>query len=281
MEKVKSQVGKQGIIKQLKFLLLAIVAVLITLHLNLTFQSANTDLLSNAFLFWMAVTSLIWKKHNTLKHNSDAFSSLIGALLIILLLSKSMKLSSYDHFLRIFPLFSIFGLGLLASGFSGLKQYGREILLLAFFAVPPGLVSLFIDLSGLTANFAAFVLALFGYQAVTQGVNVILPTGFIEVYHGCSGMSAIVQLLGLSLIIICIFPTNVPQKIWLILIAIFLGFVINGLRVALMAVLVAAYNQSAFKYWHLGDGSLIFSTSAVLIFGILSQMLLQTPQQKL
>lgn len=258
----------------MKFLLLAIVAVLITLHLNLTFQSANTDLLSSAFLFWMAVISLIWKKHNTLKHNSDAISSLVGALLIILLLSKSI-LSSYDHFLRIFPLISIFGLGLLASGFKDLNQYGQEMLLLAFFAVPPGLVSLFIDLSGLTARFAAFVLALLGFRAVTQGVNVILPTGFIEVYHGCSGMSAILQLLGLSLIIICIFPTNVPQKIWLISIAIFLGFVINGLRVALMAVLVAAYNQSAFKYWHVGDGSLIFSTSAVLIFGILSQIVLQ------
>lgn len=259
----------------MKFLLLAIVAVLITLHLNLTFQSANTDLLSSAFLFWMAVITLIWKKHNTFKHNSDAISSLIGALLILLLLSKSMNLSSYDHFLRIFPLISIFGLGLLASGFSGLNQYGREMLLLAFFAFPPGLVSLFLDLSGLTARFAAFVLALLGFQAVNQGVNVILPTGFIEVYHGCSGMSAILQLLGLSLMIICIFPTDLVQKLWLISIAIFLGFVLNGLRVALMAVLVAAYNQSAFKYWHVGDGSLIFSTSGVLIFIILSQLLLQ------
>ena len=266
---------KQGIIKQLKYWLLAIWVVFITLHLNLTFQSANTDLLSSAFLFWIAVTSLIWKKHNTLKLNSDAISSLIGALLIILLLSKSMNLSSYDHFLRIFPFISLFGLGLLASGFKNLKQYGREMLLLVFFAVPPGLVSLFIDLSGLTAKFAAFLLGLLGFQAGTQGVNVILPTGFIEVYHGCSGMSAILQLLGLSLIILSVFPTNLTQKIWLIVNAIVIGFVINGLRVALMAVLVAAYNQSAFKYWHVGDGSLIFSTSAVLIFIILSQLLLQ------
>ena len=265
---------KQGRIKQLKYWLLAIWTVLITLHLNLTFQSANTDLLSSAFLFWLAVTSLIWKKHNTLQLNSDAISSLIGALLIILLLNKSMN-SSYDHFLRIYPLISIFSLGLLASGFRDLKHYRQEVLIFSFFAVPPGLLSLFIDLSGLTAKFAVFVLGLLGFRVVSQGVNVILPTGFIEVYHGCSGMSSILQLLGLSLIILSIFPTNSSQKIWLVLMAIVIGFVINGLRVALMAVLVAAYNQSAFKYWHVGDGSLIFSTSAVLIFVILSQLLLQ------
>lgn len=262
---------------KLKYWLLGIAAALITLHLSLTCRSASTDLMSTSFLFWIAVSSLVWKKRDTLNLESDVFSSIFGALLISLLLFKSMYLSGYDHFIRILPFLSVLGLGLLASGVRGLKQYWQELLLLVFLAVPPGLLSLFIDISVLTAKFAAFVLWLLGFEVSRQGVNVVLPTGFVEVYHGCSGVLVMLQLLGLAFILLVMFPTTLSQKILVPVVAIILAFVVNGVRVALMAVLVASYNQEAFKYWHVGDGSLIFSIIAVLIFGFFCHfMLLQT-----
>jgi exosortase/archaeosortase family protein len=47
-----------------------------------------------------------------------------------------------------------------------------------------------------------------------------------------------------------------------------LGFIVNGIRVALMAILVASSNKSAFTYWHGGDGSLIFAIISMVLFGI-------------
>ncbi|MBD1927184.1 cyanoexosortase A [Trichocoleus sp. FACHB-90] len=256
------------VLKELKFWVLAIAAALITLHLHLTWRSDNTELLSTSFLFWLAVSSLLWKKRDALNLESGVLSSFFGASLIILVLIKSLHLSNSVSFLRISPFISLLGLCLLASGLKGLKQYWQELLLLAFLAIAQGWILLIGDISIFTAKFAAFVLWLLGFEVSRQGVFIILPKGSIEVYSGCSGIGLILQLLGLAFIILVMIPTNLNKKILLPVVAIVLGFAVNGVRVALMAVLVALSHQQAFEYWHTGDGSLIFSTSAVLIFGL-------------
>ena len=75
------------------------------------------------------------------------------------------------------------------------------------------------------------------------------------------------QLLGLSWIVFAVSKTSWQQKIWLTIAAILIGFIVNGIRVALMAVLVALSDLQGFTYWHVGNGSLIFSAISVLIFG--------------
>jgi exosortase/archaeosortase family protein len=51
-------------------------------------------------------------------------------------------------------------------------------------------------------------------------------------------------------------------------VAVITAFVVNAARVALLAVLVSLSQLEAFKYWHQGTGSVIFSMIAVLIFGL-------------
>ena len=261
------------LIKNLPFWLLSLAAGSIALHLSLTWRSENNDLFSCSLLFWIAVSYLIWEKRDRLNLESDIFSSFFGLSLITLVLFKSMHLFGDDVFLRISPFLSVLGLGLLASGFKGLKQYWQELLLFGFIAVPWESIYLFIDLSLLTAKFATFVLWLLGFEVSRQGVLVILPTGSIEVYDGCSGLRMILQLLGIALIFVLIVADSCKQKILLPILAIILGFVVNGVRVALMGVLVALSDQEAFKYWHLGNGSLIFSLIAVMIFALICVLL--------
>lgn len=269
------------LLKELKFWLLAIAAGLMILHLNLTWRSGDTGLLSTSFLFWVAVSSLLWKKRETLNLESEVFSSFFGISLITLVLIKGMHLSSHDSFLRISPFISGLGLGLVASGVKGLKQYWQELLLLGFIAIAQGWLFLFIDLSILTAQFAAFVLWFLGFEVTRQGVLVSLPAGAIEVYSGCSGLSLIFQLLGFALFFLMMFPTNLSKKILVPVVAVLVGFIVNGVRVALMAVLVALSQQEAFEYWHQGDGSLIFSMIGVLLFGLLCHfLLLQSASEK-
>jgi cyanoexosortase A len=268
-------------IQEPKYWLLGIAAGLIFLHLTLISRTANTDLFGTMLLFWGVVAFLIWERHETLTLESGVFSSCFGASLIALILLKSSSLFGDDLFLRVAPFLSGISLALLASGTKGLKQYWQELLILAYTAIPPGFIGVFIDVAKLTAKFSAFILHYLGFEVVRQGVFLILEKGSVEVYHGCSGVNAILQLLGLALVFLLMFPTTMAQKIVVPIIAVLIGFVVNAARVALMAVLVSLSQPEAFKYWHEGNGSVVFSMIAVFIFGLFCWFaILQEPQNK-
>ena len=245
---------------------------LVALHLNLS-QHARSSF-SYVFLFWIVVLFLLWEKRNKLNLRSDRLSNFLGILLISLTLYKSLHLFPEDYFLRIAPFSSLLGWGLLASGIKGLKQYRQELFLLLFLAIPWEFIYVF-DVSQLTARFSTFILWILGFEVTRQGVWIILPTGSVEVYNGCSGVLTILQLLGLSWIVLTLIPTNWKVKLYLPIAAILLGFTVNAIRIALMTILVAMLNIDGFHYWHTGTGSLIFSAISVSIFSAICLMLLR------
>lgn len=251
-----------------KYWLLAIATGLIAIHITLTGRSDNIDVFGTSLLFWGAGSLLLWEKKDSLDFESDAVSTFVGILPIALVLLKSLSISGYDIFLRVSPLISTLGLALIASGFKGLKQYWQELLIVGFIAIPPGLILKFIDVAPVTAKFTHFILHYLGVDVTRQGVHLIVEQSSLEVASGCTGISTILQLLGLAMLVLLMFPSNLTQKILVIVAATVVGFVVNGARVALMTYLLAYYGQKAFEYWHYGDGSLIFSTIAVAIFGL-------------
>ena len=248
-----------------KYLLFGIGIGLIILHLNLSDRLGRPGFYSHSFLFWIVVLLLSWQKRDKLHLESDTVSSFVGTSILTLVLYKSLHIFPEDVFLRIFPLLSLSGWGLLASGVGGLKQYYREMFLLLFLAIPWEFVYIF-DLSLLTAKFSTSVLWILGFTVTRQGVWIIMPSGSVEVYNGCSGLRTMLQLLGLSWIVLTLIPTGWKSKTLLPIAAILLGFTINGFRVALMAVLVAMSDTAGFDYWHTGTGSLVFSAIAVFMF---------------
>lgn len=251
---------------RIKYWLSGIGVGLVALHLNLS-QFGRPGFFNHSFLFWMVALLLLWQKRESISWESDRLSSFVGIALLSLLLYRSLHLFPEDFFLRISPLLSLLVWGLLASGIKGLKQYASEFFLLSFLAIPWEFIYLF-DVSEVTAKFSTFILWVLGFAVTRQGVWIIMPTGSVEVYNGCSGLRTILQLLGLSWILLTLVPTNWRQKIWLPIAAILLGFTINGIRVAIMAVLVAMSDSEGFTYWHTGTGSLIFSAIAVILFGV-------------
>ncbi|KAF3888796.1 MULTISPECIES: cyanoexosortase A [Nostocales] len=271
-------------VQQLKYpqlWLLGIGACLIIIHLTVTWKADNSNLLSSCILYWISISSLIWDKHHTLNLESGIFSSFFSLVLICLVLLKSATLTSFGLFLYFTPLIIAFSLALLASGFKGLKQYKGELIALfflgAFKIVPSSLIG---TLSSLTAKFAAFMLWYTGSQVALSGVIIYLPTGSVEVLSGCSGIEQIFQMLGLSLLFLLMFPQNGKQKIITPIVAASLGFIVNGIRVVLMAILVAKNQQEAFKYWHEGDGSLVFYMIAVVLFGLFCWFLIGRGESK-
>ncbi len=267
-------------LKYPEFWLLGIGAGLIAIHGALIFRSNNSNLLGMSFLFWTAVSTLIWEKRHKLNLESGIISSFFGLSLIWLALLKSASLTSFGIFLYILPLIFSLGFFLLASGIFGLKQYKGELLVLFFLSSSKILSSWLTSISAFTAKFSAFILWYTGFEVTLTGDKIILPTGSIEVYSGCSGIELIFQLLGLGLLFLLMFPQNLKYKTLVLIVAPILGFIVNGIRVALMAILVAKSQPEAFKYWHEGDGSLVFSLIAVLVFGLFCWFLLGQSQSQ-
>jgi cyanoexosortase A len=266
------------------FWLSAIAIDLLLIQIYLTWKFiGSSDTLSIKVLFWAAILNLIWKKRYTLNLESDIVSSVFGFLLISFVLVKSSSLFWFEtYFVKIYALFSCFGLALMASGIKGLKQYTKEFIILLLLISEGLLISLIsskVDFSLLAAKFSSFVLWYLGFAVSRQGVNVILPTGAIEIYPACSGLNAILLLLQLALIFILVFPINTFQKIFLPIIAVFLAFIINVFRLVLITLLVAASNHEGFEYWHGQPGTQIFSTISIFAFGFVCHLILQKNQQ--
>ncbi|WP_218082429.1 cyanoexosortase A [Anthocerotibacter panamensis] len=229
----------------------------------------DSDTVAVHGLFWGALGMLVWRRRQALVLESGPVASLMGSLLLVTVILKCVQY--YNFFTQLAPLLCAFGLALIASGFSGLKQYTKELLLMAVL-VSTFLVELLFAgqlqiLSLFTARFSYMMLWYTGSDVVRQGTYIRLPTGAIDVYQGCSGFESMMQLLRLSVLFLFLFPTQAFQKVLVPVVGLILAFSVNGIRVALMALLVAANNQEAFKYWHEGDGSNLFSVVTMLLFG--------------
>lgn len=265
-----------------KYWLLGIGFILIAIHLSLVGKTAPTFFLGTSILFWLAVVSRLWEKRRTLSLNSEVFSKFLGMTLIILVIVKIVSLNGYDPFLRIFPLISAFGLGLIASGIKGLKQYWQEFLLLIVLAIPPELITepinQLIGVSSLTGKFSSFVLHYLGYEAFAHGDFIVQPKGAIWISPECAGLVTLLWLLQLSALFLIVFPLEFGKKFLVPIVAVITGFAVNGFRIAYLAVL-AVSNQEAFNYWH-SENSQIFSLLSVMLIGLFCLWLIKQEESE-
>ncbi|GBF79126.1 exosortase [Aphanothece sacrum FPU1] len=122
------------------------------------------------------------------------------------------------------------------------------------------------DPSSIAAQFSTFILWCINLNPVREGVYIHLSTGSVEVNKGCSGLEAMTYLLGISVIMLIMFPLKRIYNIIVPIVAISLGFMVNGFRIVLLTLLVASNKMEAFKYWHEGEGSLIVGMVAIGFF---------------
>jgi len=275
--------------------LLGLSTTLICIYLGLLWRIDDVAHLGMSLLFLVAAGSITWERRRQLPWSCDRIGLIVGGSLLLLTLAISGWLASQGHpdslpaglprqlfqsLLRVLPFLSALTLACLAAGWQHLRQFWREVVIMAALGIPSILASITVDISPITARFSTLLLWYGGFQVVRQDLIIALPGGGVEVYAGCSGMESMTYLLGLSAICLIMFPIR-GMKAWLTpLLAIALGFIINGIRVALMAVLAATNNTAAFDYWHEGDGSLLFGLFAVLAFGGLYMGLLTLDSNK-
>lgn len=272
-----TEIASPKLLKDIRYWLLGIAGGLEAICLTLIWKADDTGHLGMSLLFLFAVGSLTWEKRHTLKFESEVVPSIVGIGLTGWVLWQSANLAD-GNTMRLLSFTSALGVALLASGFKGLKQYWQELTILFFLGVPSVIASFLYDISPLTAKFSAFLLHYFGFDVATQGVFINLPNGGVEVTHECSGIDTIIYILSVSVLALVMFPVHRIKRFFVPIVAIIIGFVINGIRVAMLAIF-AASNKAAFESWHGGQASYLYGMIGIIIFGCFYWLLLQQEEK--
>lgn len=243
------------------WLLLAIFASLIIIHLTLLERWSTANLLEAGLLPWSATLYAVWLRGGLPTIRIRLLPGVLGTALMASILTKIALLPQPQDVLLVYPIAITLGLLLIITGFRGLWQYRLALLvlfILSIVRVKP-LPSWLLDLSLPTAKFSAYLMWYGGIDVAQQGTLIALDGGVVNVDLGCSGIVLITHLLCIATAFLLLFPSSRLQKCTIPAIAFALGFGINAIRVMIMALLVAQGNDAGFEYWHSGGGSQLFS----------------------
>jgi exosortase/archaeosortase family protein len=130
------------------------------------------------------------------------------------------------------------------------------------------------DLSLLTAKAVMMWLTFFGIEPVKLVQDIVFVNGgAVQVMHECNGFEMIMQMIITALIFLLAFPLRSRLgRILVISLAPFIGFIVNSVRIAFLAVFTSFnsnFGSLMFNFFHEEAGSLIFSGLAVFLLGYL------------
>ena len=266
------------IIKEPNFWFAFLVALVMVLHIQVPyFLTTNLNVAIIRAIAFAGVISILRQKRNELPPNqSSPVACGIGIICLVFVLLRSWLIrGNPDVMFDVLPIFSAIGLTLIYSGFKNLGFYRRELFMVALSSIPTahvsGLLDGLLNFTKLAAIFADTGLKYLGFEVVRQGVIIALPNGAIEVYSGCSGLPSIIVLLQLGALFVTYTPLTPTMMIIMPIFSATIAFLVNGVRIILMALLINANNMSGFEYWHGGDGEQIFSLASILIFGLICE----------
>lgn len=242
---------------------------LAALFLSLGWKHAGQlDRLLVDALFYAGIGRILWLKRERLVLDAGVISTVLGLALVLFAVGRSLREFWIEAvFLKVAPLVAFFGVALMASGFRGLRQYGREAVvlgLMVFFmsAFWPRLEGV-VWFDHLTAFLAAFHLHYLGMEVAQSGAELALPSGAVRVSPACTGLPMTLLLLKLALLFVLVVPLRAWQRVGVPLAAIALGIFLGSVRVAVMAVSVS--DRARFEFWHGDPGTEVFSTLAIVL----------------
>jgi cyanoexosortase A len=243
-------------------------SVLVFIHFSLGVYLGKQAYLMMSLLLWGSLYLLLWDRRPYFKNNQDKVSIFLGYLTITSLLILSI-IHPGEKNLGFFPLAAFSGWFLIFIGISHAKLYLKEFCILAVFGIPKLIPDTALGLAPITAKFSAYVLWYLGYPVSLNRTYIQVPNGGVEVIPACSGINLMVHMLSISVIFLCVFPTQKISSGFFIVFAVLLGFFMNVIRVALLAALSTPQSSEQFHYWHSTSGASLFVLLTLIIYGAL------------
>jgi exosortase len=141
-----------------------------------------------------------------------------------------------------------------------------------FFMVPlPYIVydSLAFPLKQLVAKYSVVALQLMGVIIIREGNVLILPETTLEVADACSGIRSLVSLLALAAAFALITQKSTLKRIIMIIAAIPIAILTNGLRVIGTGMLAQYWGAKAAEgFFHEFAGLVVFAVALMLLAGL-------------
>jgi cyanoexosortase A len=253
-------------------------SVLCCVHFLLGIYLGKQAFLMMSLLLWASIAVLLWDRRHHFKINQDKVSGFLGYFLVAAVLVLSVVRPG-EKMLGFFPLVAYLGWFLIFIGAAQSKFYLKEFCILAIFGIPKLVPDTAFGLAPVTAKVAAYTLWYLGYPVSSNGVYIQVPNGGVEVVAACSGINLILHMLSISVIFLCVFPTRRSHCIPFAILAILLGFLMNGVRVAILAALSPPQFSAQFHYWHSASGASLFVLLTLVIYGVLYFSFLKPMQQ--
>lgn len=264
--------------------LIAVALALIALHLQLYWRfTGNFNYVSLELIGWSAVCYSLWCRRDRIVFKRERIAQFCGWFLIALLLVRGMTLHNASGLvIGLNSLVIGIAIAAIAIGFRQFKNYYRELCMITMIALPleqtVNVVDHIVHASILTARYSHVLMWYCGFLVERQGTLLVLPTGTVDIYLGCSGLEGILISLKIAFFFLLAYPTRQREKVLVPTIAILSAFIVNGFRIMLLACLVANKDTAGFEYWHGDQGAQIFSMISMTIFSSYCQVLVE--QQK-
>ncbi|WP_299490926.1 cyanoexosortase A [Acaryochloris sp. IP29b_bin.137] len=247
--------------------LLGLMSCMLALYFSANLRADKVAHLAMSLVFLCAALSSLWDRRQQLSFGSNILSLGLGTCIVAGILYQSFR-SPAGWYLAFAPVVAAIGVMLLASGYQAIGQYRTELLTLFCLGLPKLLLKFIPDISPFTAQFSTYLLWYSGFSVRLTDNLIQLPDGAVRVVPSCSGLNLMTYMFAITLIFLLMFPLPTTEKIIAPIVAVTLGFFINGIRVALLALLSTQNNPALFDYWHSNDGALLFVMLTVLLFGL-------------
>ena len=269
----------------LRNLWLTLCTLVATQNLVVFTNSQITGNAITALLVWGGALICMEDQIEDLKPQPSFPSLLLGTFLVLYCLFRTSSIFNSDSFLYFLVPVAGVGLTLMVTSFREVLRFRDSLFilcLLPIFVVIQILVATYVtdDLSLLTAKFVLFWLGILGISPVQlMGDTVYTSGGAVQVMHECNGFEMIMQMVITAIIFLVAFPLRSRLgKAIIIFSAPLLGFIVNSLRISLLAVFTSLNSGSGrylFDFFHEQAGSLIFSGLAVFLLGYLYLIILE------
>ena len=252
--------------------LLALLLAVQSLLLSLTTQTMESFL--NACIVWGCALLVLDGDPLPRRLQPTLLGCVVGTVLIVGVLWRSPTLVSGDKIRYLLPLISGLGLALLARPWRQLHHFGRVLIIFTLLPLIRLMMQVPVaDLSRTTAWLSGMLLMLCGFPVQHLGQSLYIPGGGVAVAGACSGSAIMIQLMVVSMIFMVAFPMRYSwQNLAMIVTAPLLALLVNGVRIALLALITASsYSGKTwwFDFFHHEWGSQLFSATAMVVFVVL------------
>ncbi len=278
---------KNSSFRDQNFLSLVILGLIFAIYLTVYWRFNQQDI-NEVFLLGVIYACFFFKfyqKQNEIRFSSSLTSRLIGLVLIFLPLFRAkllLSLLAEEGYILVLPyisfsssLISIIGYIILITGFKGLKQFKKELIFLgvtyiAIRWIRALLYEILTDQSEhsivtvISAKFATFFLWYLGFNPTNEGSMIHVNGGSVDVYMGCTGWHLFFLLSQLSFCVLFLFRSSLKNTFFPFLLSFLISFILSIIRIIILSLVVK--NDTAFHYWHEGDGSDYFTFGGMMLF---------------